>query len=167
MKKYLHLLDEILDMSSSDIKTIIDSGLGIHELIFSNEDYLRECLKLDKSLISKIAALKCLISDIYLNELRKRTTIKGVEDATKYLQTILRALSEEHLVVLFLNNGNALVDQIEVCGSHDAVQVDYRFIVKRALVAESAGIICAHNHPGGNATPSIRDKIIETFTLAM
>ena len=158
MKKNLYLLSEILELNSSDIKAIIDSGVSIHELIFSDGDYLQESLKLDKSLISRISALKELVSDLSFNELQKRRRIKGVEDAVKYLKIKLSPLAEEHLVVLFLNKGNDIVDQLEIRGSLDEVQLDYRLVTKKALVSEAAGIICAHNHPSGSVNPSTEDR---------
>lgn len=72
----------------------------------------------------------------------------------------MRTLSVEHFVVLFLNKGNAIIDYIEVDGSYDKVQIDYRLIIKRALVSEAANIICAHNHPSGNASPSSQDRAL-------
>ena len=39
MKGNLHLLIQILDLDNSDIKKIIDSGISIHELIFSDREY--------------------------------------------------------------------------------------------------------------------------------
>ena len=161
MERNIYLLSEILNLNSSDIKTVIDSGLNAQELIFSDGDYLQEYLKLDKSLISKLLSLKQLISEISFEKLRKRFVIKESIDVIEYLKTILRTLSVEHFVVLFLNKGNIIVDHVEVIqGTYDTVQVDCRFIVKRALVSESASIICAHNHPGGNAMPSDQDKYL-------
>lgn len=120
----LHLLIQILDMGSSDIKKIIDSKISIHELIFSNREYLRKRLKLNKSIIQKLEAFKILISEISFEELQKREKIGRSEDAVEYLKTILRTLRREYLVVLFLNKGNAVVDQIKIRGSIDEVQRD-------------------------------------------
>ena len=85
MEKYVCLLDEILSLNSSDVKAIIDSGLNAQELIFSDGDYLQECLKLDRSLISKFSSLKRLVSEISLQELRSKVVIKGTRDVVKYL----------------------------------------------------------------------------------
>jgi len=149
-----------LDLNSSDIKKIIDSEISIHELIFSDKEYLQKCLKLKKSIIPKLEALKILISEISFDELRKRKKIERFEDAVKYLKTILRTLRREYLVVLFLNNSNAVVDQIKIRGSIDEVRMDYRLITKSAILSEATSIICAHNHPSGNADPSTQDEIV-------
>ncbi len=160
MKKNLYLLIQILDLDSSDIKKIIDSKISIHELVFSDKEYVRKCLKLKESIVSKLEAIKIFISEISFDELRKREKIESSEDAVKYLKTILRTLKREYLVVLFLNNGNAIVDQVKIRGLIDEVQMDYRLIIKRAVFSEATSIICAHNHPSGNVDPSIQDKLI-------
>ncbi|MBQ3564940.1 MAG: JAB domain-containing protein [Alphaproteobacteria bacterium] len=162
MEKCVYLLDEILSLNGSDVKAIMDSGLNAQELIFSDGDYLQECLKLDKSLVSRLSSLKHLIAEISLQELRNKVVIKGTKDVVKYLEVTLRTLSVEHFVVLFLNKGNAVIDYVDVGGAYDNVQVDYRLIIKRALVSEAANIICAHNHPSGNVPPSIQDKAFTT-----
>ena len=164
MNKNLYLLIQILDLDGSDIKKIIDSGMSIHELIFSDQEYLRKCLKLKKSIISKLEALKILISEISFEKLQKRKKIKNPEDAVEHLKTILRTLRREYLVILFLNNSNAIVDQIKIRGLIDEVQMDYRLIIKIAVLSDSTGIICAHNHPSGNVDPSTQDRTI-TFEL--
>ena len=160
MNKNLYLLIQILDLDGSDIKKIIDSGMSIHELIFSDKEYLRKCLKLKKSIISKLETLKILISEISFEKLQKRKKIKNPEDAVEHLKTILRTLRREYFVVLFLDNGNAIVDQVKIRGSIGEVQMDYRLIIKRAFFSDAIGIICAHNHPSGNADPSTQDEIV-------
>ena len=160
MEKHVYLLEEILSLNSSNVKAIMDSGLSAQELIFSDGDYLQECLKLDRALISKFWSLKRLVSEISLQELRNKVVIKGTRDVIKYLEVTLRTLSVEHFVILFLNKANAIIDYIDVGGAYDNVRVDYRLIIKRALVSEAANIICAHNHPSGNAAPSAQDRAI-------
>lgn len=160
MEQKLYLLSEILKLNNSNIKAIIDSEMSIHELIFSDSDYLQERLKLNKSLISRISALKKLISGISFKELRKRKKIKKLEEAVRYLKTMLCLLKRECFMFIFLDNGNILIDQIKIRGSIDNVQLDYRFVMRRALVSKAAGIICAHNHPSGNVNSSTADRCV-------
>jgi len=160
MNKNLYSLIKLLNLSGSDIKKIIDSEMSIHELVFSDKEYLRKCLKLKKSLIPKFEALKDIISGVSFDELRKREKIESSEDAVQYLRTILRTLNREYLVVLFLNKGDSVIDQIKIRGAIDEVYMDYRLIIKRAIFSDAVSIICAHNHPSGNADPSIQDKMI-------
>lgn len=45
-------------------------------------------------------------------------------------------------------------------GIVNAVHISIRKIVAEALVADAAGVVLAHNHPGGNALPSDSDKLV-------
>ena len=105
-------------------------------------DYVQKCLELDRSVLSKLSSLKCLITEISLQELRNKIVIKITRDLVKYAEIILRTLSVEHFVLLFLNKSNAIIDHIDIRCSHDNVQVDYQFIIKRAIVSETISIIC-------------------------
>lgn len=158
MGNNVNLLSKILNLSSLEEKKILDLDLNAQELIFSEADYLRDRLKLNEPLISRITSLRQLISDIAFEKLKKKSKIREPKDIINYLKTILRTLSKECFVVLYLNKGNDIVDHAEISGMFDRVKPDFRFIVKRALVSESASIICAHNHPGGNPFPSDQDK---------
>jgi DNA repair protein RadC len=42
-------------------------------------------------------------------------------------------------------------------GGVESVQVDYRLLICTALRVDAAGLILAHNHPSGAATPSPKD----------
>ena len=157
------MLIQILNLDSSDIKKIIDSGISIHELIFSDREYLRKYLKFKELIISKLEAIRILISEIPFEELQKKEKIESLEEAMKYLKTISRASKGEYFVVLFLNNGNDLVDQVKIKGSIDKVQMDYRLIIKRAALSEATSIICTHNCSSRDVDPStqaMQDKNI-------
>ena len=45
-------------------------------------------------------------------------------------------------------------------GIVNAVHISIRKIVAEALAADAAGVLLAHNHPGGNALPSDSDKLV-------
>ena len=160
MINHINLLKEILNLNNEDAQALIDSNLSAQELIFADKDYLKESKMLNIELISKLSQLRALLSEITMQQLKEKVIIKTSTDVIKYLALTLRTLSVEHLVVLFLNKKNAIIDHIKIRGSFDSVKVDYRFIIKRALIAEAASVICAHNHPSGNASPSEHDKII-------
>ena len=51
-----------------------------------------------------------------------------------------------------------------VAGGRDHVEVSIRTIAVDALTFDAIGVVIAHNHPSGNATPSARDV---AFTRAL
>ncbi len=160
MEKNLYLLSEILELSSSDIKEMIDSEMDACKLNFSDRECLKKCFKLEKAIISKVEALKRIISERSFGKSPKRKKIKSTEVAVEYLKHIFYMSPIEYLVVLFLNDGNAIVDQLKVSGSINEVKMDYKLVLKRAVVSGATSIICAHNHPSGNVNPSPEDRYI-------
>lgn len=68
---------------------------------------------------------------------------------------------------LYLDTGNRLLrDEVAARGTVDEAPIYVREIIHRALELGATGLILAHNHPSGDATPSIADREI-TRTLAL
>lgn len=88
----------------------------------------------------------------------ERYRIRSPKDAAHYLMEELRYLPKEHLVCLFLNTKNEVTAQSTVSvGSLNASVVHPREIFKEAVKRSSASVICLHNHPSGDPTPSEED----------
>ena len=84
--------------------------------------------------------------------------IGGPQDAADLLMEELRHLREEHFVCLFLNTKNQVIGrQTLSIGSLNASIVHPREVFKAAIRRSSASILCAHNHPSGDPTPSAED----------
>ena len=71
---------------------------------------------------------------------------------------LLRDLDHEECWVLFLNKSNGLIAKERMTsGGQDFTVMDKRVVVRRALEKKAASIILVHNHPSGNAMPSVED----------
>jgi DNA repair protein RadC len=80
------------------------------------------------------------------------------QDAADLLMEELRHHKEEHFVCLFLNTKNQVIGrQTLSIGSLNASIVHPREVFKAAIRRSSASILCAHNHPSGDPTPSAED----------
>lgn len=80
------------------------------------------------------------------------------QDAADLLMEEMRLLKEEHFVVLFLNTKNRVIGrQTLSIGSLNAAIVHPREVYRAAIRRSSASILCAHNHPSGDPTPSSED----------
>lgn len=67
-------------------------------------------------------------------------------------------MQKEHFVCLFLNTKNHVIGQETLSmGSLNASIVHPREVFRAAIKCSSASIICAHNHPSGDPTPSPED----------
>lgn len=98
---------------------------------------------------------------VLLENLQERPMIKSFQDICLYLQAILRDLSREVFVCVFLDNALRVI-QVEKLffGTINQAAVHPREVLKRALAHNAAAIIIAHNHPSGVPKPSRADQEI-------
>jgi DNA repair protein RadC len=118
---------------------------------------------------AKVAQLKAALeigrrfTEEQLTETRPQ--IKSSKDIVDILMPRMRDLKKEVFKVVFLNSQNRIIaieDLEEGTVNHAAPII--REIFQRALQHFAVSIICVHNHPAGNITPSIEDK---TFTSSL
>jgi DNA repair protein RadC len=84
--------------------------------------------------------------------------IRSPKDAADMVMDQLRYLHKEHFVCLFLNTKNHLIGQETLSmGSLNASIVHPREVFRAAMKCSSASIVCIHNHPSGDPSPSPED----------
>ncbi len=95
-----------------------------------------------------------------------RYVIRTPQDGANYVMNDMRFLSQEHFVCLYLNIKNQVIHQQTIfIGSLNASIVHPREVFKEALRRSAASIICFHNHPSGDPSPS-KEDIAVTKRLA-
>jgi DNA repair protein RadC len=88
----------------------------------------------------------------------ERYVIRSPEDAAQYVMDDMRFLSQEHFVCLYLNTKNQVLSRHTVfIGSLNASIVHPREVFKEAFRRSAASIVCLHNHPSGDPSPSRED----------
>ncbi|MFS0605209.1 RadC family protein [Peribacillus frigoritolerans] len=87
-----------------------------------------------------------------------RYVIRSPEDGANYCMEEMRFLSQEHFVCLYLNTKNQVLQKTTIfIGSLNASIVHPREVFKGAFKRSAASIICLHNHPSGDPSPSRED----------
>lgn len=86
-------------------------------------------------------------------------TIRRPQDAVDLLMPEMRYLQQERFVGLFLSTKNNLIGQPETLsiGSLNAAIVTPHMVFRAAVKRSAASVICVHNHPSGDPTPSPED----------
>ena len=83
--------------------------------------------------------------------------IRGPADVAKVLPEA-GSLAQEAFMVLTLNTRNKLINKhLITLGLLDASLVHAREVFRPAILDGAAAVILAHNHPGGDPTPSAED----------
>jgi len=94
-----------------------------------------------------------------VEKMREKTIIDSPEAVEDYLRLLIGSKPHEVFVCLFLDARHRLIVTEESSrGSLTRMAVYPREIVRRALTANAASMIVAHNHPSGAVKPSASDR---------
>jgi DNA repair protein RadC len=85
--------------------------------------------------------------------------VSSAKDIVDILMPQMRDLKTESFKVVYLDSNNRVIDiAATTTGTVDHAMPIVREIIHSALQKFAASIICVHNHPSGNITPSAQDK---------
>jgi DNA repair protein RadC len=86
-------------------------------------------------------------------------SVRGPDDVAKIARHLLQDEAVEVMLAFFLNVRNVVVGWQEVTrGLVDCSLVHPREVFKAAILANASAVIVVHNHPSGDATPSLEDR---------
>ena len=78
----------------------------------------------------------------------------------KYFSHLFKDKNQEEFYVIYLDNKKKYIDKMKLfIGSINKSTVHPREIFKNAYLMSASFIICIHNHPSGDSTPSSEDII--------
>lgn len=87
--------------------------------------------------------------------------INSTDLVFKYYHNILSDKKQEYFYCIFLDNKKTVItDKNLFIGTLSGSVVHPREIFKEAVINSASSIICVHNHPSGNVTPSNEDKAL-------
>ncbi len=146
---------------------LIDRFGSIAGVLDATEDQL---LMVDGITQNSVSLIKLLVP--FFHEYKKQKTsgirLKTSDECGRYLCDYYSGINNERVVVLCLEASGKLITCETVCeGELTEVVVNCRRLIEIVLKHPStAGIILAHNHPGGLALPS-REDINSTNDLML
>lgn len=131
---------------------------GLRLLKDSTADELKKIKGIgDTKAVQLLAAIE-LGSRVHKWQEEDRYVIRSPEDVSRYVMEDMRFLTQEHFVALYLNTKNHVIHKKTIfIGSLNASIVHPREVYKEAFRHSAASIICLHNHPSGDPSPSRED----------
>lgn len=127
------------------------------ELMDVSEQQLLSIKGIGENKARQITALLKLATTLTIPT-QDKPIIRSPKDAFDLFEPDLRHLTKEHFTCLFLNTKNRVIfKEIISIGSLNAAIVHPREVFRAALKRCSASILCSHNHPSGDSTPSPED----------
>ena len=93
-----------------------------------------------------------------LQQRPERAGIRSSKDIYKLFYPLLGDLPTEEFWVLLLNPAGRVIDKVRISrGGIDQTTADVRTILREALLQHATQLALVHNHPSGNAQPSLND----------
>ena len=150
--------ESALDLSINLLKKIEK----IHNLKYLNYEMLTEINGIGKAKAIELLAIaelcRRLYYDIDSDEKIKFSKPEVIYEKNKYL---FDGINQEHFYCLYLNSKKELIERkLLFMGTLNKSVVHPREIFKEAYKLSASSIICMHNHPSGDKTPSSEDIIL-------
>lgn len=102
---------------------------------------------------------------IYLKKKEIKSKCSNPEDIYLSNKYLFKNKKQEYFYCFYLNNKNELIERkLLFMGTVNRSVVHPREVFKYAYLSSASGIICMHNHPSGDVTPSKDDMM---FTKAL
>jgi len=109
--------------------------------------------------IELIAAIE-LGRRVYLDKNIEEVKIRGSEDVFNYFNDLLKDKKQEHFYALYLDNKKKVISKkLLYVGTINGSVAHPREIFKMAYLLSASFIICVHNHPSGDPSPSKEDIV--------
>jgi DNA repair protein RadC len=90
----------------------------------------------------------------------QKQKIRYTEEIVELFQSEMRSLKNEVVKVVLCDSRNGIIETVEIVqGTPTESYPIVREIMSKALQKFASGIICIHNHPFGDPTPSKDDRI--------
>jgi DNA repair protein RadC len=159
------LLSIILRCGTKE-KSVKDLSLEIISLVgdITNFKYLTLNKLLSIKGIGYVKAIELisvieLSKRIYVGNEKLLVKISSSLDVFNNYKDLFMDKNQELFYCLYLNNKNYVIERkLLFMGTINKSVVHPREIFKNAYLTSASGIICIHNHPSGDITPSLEDK---------
>ena len=87
--------------------------------------------------------------------------IKSADVAFEYFKSIFEDKKQEYFYAIYLDNKKKAIEtKLLFIGTLNQSIVHPREVFKEAYLLSASSIICVHNHPSGNITPSKEDIVL-------
>lgn len=137
---------------------LLNKSGGLRNLVDMSVNELTEIKGIGSAKALQLMAGIELGKRIARSTLGELVVVRSPNHAAMYVMEELRYLKKEHFVCLFLNTKNGIIGKETLSiGTLNASLVHPREVFREAIRYNSASIICVHNHPSGDPTPSPED----------
>lgn len=147
----------VLELASD----ILKKYYNFNNIMNCNYDELMKIKGVSKAKAIELLAIMEIAKRIQKNKINTIKVINSPNDIYDNFSVLLKEEKQENFMVIFLNIKSHIIkyETLFVGGVNCSI-IDVNFILKKAINYGACKIICLHNHPSGDPTPSNQDIII-------
>ena len=163
----IELISIILNTGTKDLSVIeLSKNIlkDINDISYLKDITLNKLKNIDG--IGDVKAIRLLSAlelgkRVYYDKNMSKIKINNTSKVFEYMKNILKDSKQEYFYALYLDNKKNLIDKkLLFIGTINRSIVHPREIFKYAYLLSAASIICVHNHPSGDTTPSTEDILL-------
>ena len=154
---------DVLDLASEVMKTYFN----FNNLLNCRYNDLTKIKGIKKAKAIEILAIMEIAKRMQKSKIETIKIINSPEDIYKNFSVFIKEEKQEHFMVIFLNIKSHVIrhETLFIGGSSFSV-IDINLILKKSIEYGACKIICLHNHPSGDPTPSNQDiKITKKINM--
>jgi DNA repair protein RadC len=140
-------------------KELLDAFGGLASVLDAPPASLMQIKGVGPNAALLLSLLPRLLDRYRQDRWKQNPTFSSTQQAAEYLSSVLGTMRNEVFCILALNSANSLIamEQIQK-GSVNRTAVIPRQVAEACLKHRATAVILAHNHPGGDPTPSGADR---------
>lgn len=139
-------------------KSLLDEFKTLGEVLNASEERLGNVKGIGNGVISSFKLLKEIRTRIAEEPIFSQEDLSSPETVARAAMARIGDLTTEQFWIALVNTRNKVICWEMISrGTVDKTVVFPRQVVAQALKYDASGIILAHNHPGGDPTPSRND----------
>lgn len=109
----------------------------------------------------EILAIMEIAKRVGKNNINNLKVVRHPMDIYEHFSILLKDIKQEVFMVIYLNIKSHIIKYEELFkGGVNSSIVDVNLIFKKAICYDACKIICLHNHPSGDPTPSKQDIMV-------
>lgn len=137
---------------------VIDMANGFENLPSLSYEELTSIRGIKKAKAMEILAILETAKRLSKIDHISETSLKSPARAVEWLRFSLGFNDREEFLVVYLNRRNAILkSEVLYKGNKHSANVSVDEILRKALLMNASYLLVAHNHPGGDVTPSAAD----------
>ncbi|MDO3411488.1 DNA repair protein RadC [Saccharibacillus sp. CPCC 101409] len=152
---------------SAVVVALFENYATLTELMNTSEHELTRIKGIGPAMAQRILATIQLTQKINAPVYGQRYTIRSPKDVADLLIPQMKWLTQEHFVILTLNTKNIMIGSPQTIsiGSLNAAIVKPLDVFRIAIQRSAASIVCVHNHPSTDPTPSQEDRNVTALLV--